>query len=166
LQLILDDIELGSFNAADKKYLEEFINVETLGLNGCNLSKLDHFPNASHLTRLELAENVITGADLVNLKHLVNLETLKLGSNQIKDVKSLESIKCLSNLKNIDLLSNDVTQEADYRKKVFEMFPLLEVLDGTNQEGEEVDSEDEFGGEGGEDEMLGGEEWNKMSKEE
>lgn len=72
----------------------------------------------------------------------------------------------MSNLKNIDLLSNDVTQEADYRKKVFEMFPLLEVLDGTNQEGEEVDSEDEFGGEGGEDEMLGGEEWNKMSKEE
>jgi len=67
-------------------------------------------------------------------------------------------------------MANDVTQEDDYRTKVFAMFPTLEVLDGTNKDGEEVDSEDfgenDFDFEGEEEDMIGDEQWNKMTEDE
>lgn len=80
--------------------------METLALNGCKIKSLAHFPNTPKLVRvriirallnvrivqLELAENEIKSADLTHLKHLVKLETLKLGNNQINTVKSLEAI--------------------------------------------------------------------------
>lgn len=77
-----------------------------------------------------------------------------MANNQINDLKSLEAIKCLTELRNLDLIENKVTNEPDYREKVFDMFPELQVLDQLNKEGDEVlsvDDEDDYGEEGEED---------------
>lgn len=53
-------------------------------------------------------------------------------------------------------MGNPVCELEDYQEKVFELIPSLEVLDGFNQEGDEVDSfdyDDEIGGEEGEEEI-------------
>jgi len=52
--LILDDLDIGAFNADDKKYLEEFVNMETLALNGCKIKSLAHFPNTPKLVRVRI----------------------------------------------------------------------------------------------------------------
>jgi len=68
--LILDDVTITQFSTEDKAYLEEFVNMDLLGLNCTKLNSLKNFPNAPKLARLELNENFIKGEDLVNLKHL------------------------------------------------------------------------------------------------
>ena len=153
--------------------------MDLLGLNATKLKGLENFPNApklirvstsslrsNHVTQLELNENFIKGEDLVHLKHLVSVQTLKLANNQINDLKSLEAIvsntpflniflqSCLTELRNLDLIENKVTDEPDYREKVFGMFPELQVLDQLNKEGDEVlseDDEEDYGEEGEED---------------
>jgi len=93
--LILDDVAIVQFSAEDKAYLEEFVNMDLLGLNVTKLNSLKNFPNAPKLARLELNENFIKGEDLVNLKHLASLTTLKLANNQITDLECLNHIKSL-----------------------------------------------------------------------
>lgn len=102
--LILDDVAIVQFSAEDKAYLEEFVNMDLLGLNVTKLNSLKNFPDAPKLARLELNENFIKGEDLVNLKHLASLTTLKLANNQITDLESLNHIKSLVQLKNLDLI--------------------------------------------------------------
>lgn len=64
----------------------------------------------------------------------------------------------LKQLSNINLSENPISEEEDYKEKLFEMFPQLEVLDGVDKEGAEVLSEeeedyDEEGEEYGEEEL-------------
>jgi hypothetical protein len=62
----------------------------------------------------------------------------------------------LKNLYSLDLIGNPVCELENYQEMVFEMIPSLEVLDGLNQEGDEVDSieyGDELDGEEGEEEI-------------
>ena len=57
--------------------------------------------------------------------------------------------KGLKSLSNINLVDNPISELDDYQKKMFEMFPQLEVLDGVDKEGAEVlseeDEEEEYG---------------------
>ena len=58
--------------------------------------------------------------------------------------------KGLESLSNINLVDNPISEQDDYQKKMFEMFPQLEVLDGVDKDGAEVlseeeDEEDEYG---------------------
>jgi len=82
--LILDEVNIEKFNAADKSYLETFVNVDLLGMNATKLNSLANFPNMPKVYRLELNENAIKGVDLVHLKDLESLITLKLANNRIK----------------------------------------------------------------------------------
>ena len=49
----------------------------------------------------------------------------------------------LKQLSNINLSENHISEEENYKEKLFEMFPQLEVLDGIDKEGAEVLSEDD-----------------------
>lgn len=51
--------------------------------------------------------------------------------------------KGLDNLRSLDLTGNPVTEIKDYKEKVQDIFPNLEVLDGYDKDGKEVISEDE-----------------------
>lgn len=71
-----------------------------------------------------------------------------------KTLISLQEV--LKNLYSLDLIGNPVCELENYQEMVFEMIPSLEVLDGLNQEGDEVDSieyGDELDGEEGEEEI-------------
>lgn len=50
-------------------------------------------------------------------------------------------------LGNLSLTGNPITEKEGYREKVFEIFPELEILDGADREGNEIDSEEEEYGE-------------------
>lgn len=80
-KLILDEVKIEKFSEADKVYLEEFENVKTFGLNGTKLNSLANFPKMVAVTRLEMSENYITGADLKNIRSLTGLLTLKVANN-------------------------------------------------------------------------------------
>merc|ERR1719464_227224 len=126
-----------------------------LSFNLTKISSLENFPALSTLKKIELADNFLTGAELVHLCGNENLVNLKLANNKISTIKDLECLAKLSNLRSLDLMGNPVTESDEaYTEKVFELIPSLEVLDGYNKEGDEVDSEgdsgygDEFGEEG------------------
>ena len=64
-------------------------------------------------------------------------------------ILTLQLQKGLKELSNLDLRENPITEQDDYKKSVFDMFPQLEVLDGLDKEDNEVlseeDEEDEYG---------------------
>ena len=66
-------------------------------------------------------------------------------------ILTLQLQKGLKELSNLDLRENPITEQDDYKKSVFDMFPQLEVLDGLDKEDNEVlseeDEEDEYGDE-------------------
>lgn len=62
---------------------------------------------------------------------MANLNVLKLANNRVADLASIEVLKGLP-LKNLDLMSNPVCDGENYREKVFQMFPDLEILDQMN----------------------------------
>ena len=53
--------------------------------------------------------------------------------------------KDLSNLKSLDLFNCEVTNEEDYREKVFELLPNLKYLDGYDRDDQEADDDDDEG---------------------
>lgn len=53
--------------------------------------------------------------------------------------------KSLARLKSLDLYSCPVTELPNYKEKMYEMFPKLQVLDGFDRSGHEVDEDAETG---------------------
>ena len=49
----------------------------------------------------------------------------------------------LPRLTSLELLDCPLTREESYRDKLFEMLPSLQVIDGFNRSGDEVESDDE-----------------------
>merc|ERR1711957_715412 len=112
---------------------------------GTHLKSLENFPDSAKFTRLELAENQLTGDELKHLKkYASSLETLKLGNNKITKWADVEQLGCMKKLKNLDLEKNDVTKIDGYTEKMWALFEgsALEILDNHNREGEEGFSED------------------------
>lgn len=158
--LILDEVPIKNLSAEDKDYLQKFTLLEMISLNICQLTSLQNFPTVPSLNRVELAENHIKGDSLSNLVGNTNIVTLKLGNNKIATVSELQCLSGLTKLKNLDLEGNPVCSTEEYkRESIFEMIPGLEVLDMVTKEGEDFvsDLEDDYGAEGGEDEMSEGE---------
>ena len=82
----------------------------------------------------------------------MKIETLKLGNNLIKaEWESLKTplVKLGESLISLDLSANSISeiQSSYYREQLFEMLPLLEVLDGYDKDNKEVYSDIEDDGE-------------------
>ncbi|VDM79314.1 unnamed protein product [Strongylus vulgaris] len=114
--------------------------VEDLVLDGCESAEIEGITDK-----------------LINLQHVANncpeLLHLNLASNKIGKVEDLAPLKKLK-LAELDLFNNPVTEgaaESEYRSKVFEAIPSLQILDGADINGEEVDDsldgEDDLGDE-------------------
>jgi len=71
------------------------------------------------------------------------MELLSLGGNKINNFSDLESLKVLKNLKIIDLNECEITSKEDYRKRIFEMMPDLNIVDGQYANGQEVEMTEE-----------------------
>eukprot|EP01017_Pseudomicrothorax_dubius_P026442 TRINITY_DN2950_c0_g1_i2.p1 TRINITY_DN2950_c0_g1~~TRINITY_DN2950_c0_g1_i2.p1 ORF type:complete len:186 (+),score=74.53 TRINITY_DN2950_c0_g1_i2:149-706(+) len=158
-ELEFDDIEIGSLTAKMKKELEKYTGLQFLSFNGCGLTSLDNFPNLPNLEQLSLDGNQLTGKALSALASLKNLKVLTLIENQIKDANELKPLASLP-LEHIELAENEIAKTDGYRAKVFEVIKTLEVVDGFDKEGNEV--QDDL--EGGEDDDDDGEEYEEERK--
>ncbi|ROT84405.1 mapmodulin-like protein [Penaeus vannamei] len=120
---------------------EEFENLEVLSLINVGLTSLKGFPALPNLRKLELSDNRISGG-LSALTCLPKLSYLNLSGNKIKDLETLEALKDLKSLVNLDLFNCEVSQIENYREKVFSLIPSLVFLDGFDKEDNSEDEED------------------------
>ncbi|XP_076082089.1 acidic leucine-rich nuclear phosphoprotein 32 family member A-like isoform X1 [Mytilus galloprovincialis] len=125
---------------------DEFAALESLSLINVGLTSLKGFPNLPNLKKLELSDNRIS-AGLNNLSGCPNLTHLSLSGNKIKDLGTLEPLKSFANLKSLDLFNCEVTNEEEYKDRVFELLSQLKYLDGYDQNDEEAEDEDDDDGE-------------------
>ncbi|VVD01534.1 unnamed protein product [Leptidea sinapis] len=104
-------------------------------------SPLQGFPALPKLRKLELSDNRISSG-LNFLNGCKKLTHLNLSGNKIKDLETLKPLDEFTNLKNLDLFNNDVTNIEDYRSKVFALHPSLK-FDKDDVEAEDSDAEEE-----------------------
>lgn len=106
------------------------------------------------------------GDELKSLSDLYkgSLQILKLCNNKIDTLEQVKLLVDIVGLVKLDLTGNKVCDVDNYRQSVFEAFPKLEALDGTDKNDQPVESEDDsdeddlYGDEEGElenDELLG-----------
>jgi len=137
-ELILDNCRASQISGLT----DDFVNLETLSLINVGLTTLKGFPKLPKLKKLELSDNRLSGG--LNLLHgSPNLQHLNISGNRIKDLEALEPLKEFRSLVSLDLYNCEVTKVDDYRKKVFELIPNLQALDGFDKNQVEVNSDDE-----------------------
>jgi len=147
-ELILDNTRATQVEGLN----EEYTSLESLSLINVGLTSLKGFPKLPALKRLDLGDNRISSG-LAVLQGSPQLTHLNLSGNRIKDLETLEPLKSLEHLGNLDLFNNPCSNDEDeFRKKVFEMLPSLKYLDSADVNNEEADESDlENNGIGGED---------------
>jgi Leucine-rich repeat (LRR) protein len=100
---------------------------------------------------LELNDNRITGDELKKLDiYKESLNKLKVSGNQIANLEDIAILKSFGQLMHLDIDENPIAKIENYREKIYEALPNLNVLDGKNKDGESVYSEEDYGDEAGE----------------
>ena len=127
-----------SISREEKLLLEKYQSVDSLSFSGCGLKRLENFPLLEDLARLDLSENQIEKG-LENLKHLDGIMQISLENNKITDIEEFKHLAGLANLMSLMVEGNPISQEENYREKLFKIIPSLQVIDGFNASGEEVD---------------------------
>lgn len=148
------DLNLDNCRATQIEGLtDDFKSLETLSMINVGLTSLKGFPNLPNLKRLELSDNRLTGG-FEQLSGCTNITHINLSGNKIAMVETLEPLKGLTHLKSLDLFNCEVTLQATYRDKVFELLPHMKYLDGFDKDEKncEEDSEDGLGDEDDDDE--------------
>ena len=140
-QLILDETHFKSFTPELKKELEKYKNLLYLSLNDCQLKSLDNFPQIPSLLKLDLLDNHLTDDCISVIASISGLQALSLGGNQIKEISTLKALKKLPELHELDLLACPLTNNEDYRAKIFAELEQLEVLDNMDKEGNIIESD-------------------------
>eukprot|EP00013_Stygamoeba_regulata_P023841 CAMPEP_0177650268 /NCGR_PEP_ID=MMETSP0447-20121125/11848_1 /TAXON_ID=0 /ORGANISM="Stygamoeba regulata, Strain BSH-02190019" /LENGTH=476 /DNA_ID=CAMNT_0019153119 /DNA_START=125 /DNA_END=1555 /DNA_ORIENTATION=+ len=156
-ELVLDGPKAG--HAEGLAALGDCSSLRVLSLNGVGLRSLDGFPVLPQLTRLELSDNRLQdGLVALGSARLHALQVLDLSGNQLRRVADLTPLMKLPRLNTLDLGNCPVTQEPNYRRRLFDMLPRLRVLDGYDRDGqsEESEEDDEEDDEGGANNGSGG----------
>ena len=170
-ELYFDDMKIESIGKELKKELESCKDLLCLSMNNCGLNSLADFPKITTLIRLEIMENKFPAKDLKHIEHLLELQSLSLGSNAIKSIDDLTPLTKLENLIQLDLSETDLSKLTDYRKDVFAKLPNLQILDNLDQNGNEYnyesdDNSDEMAEYGGSDDDEGEESDEDMDDDE
>ncbi|XP_002735817.2 leucine-rich repeat-containing protein 72-like [Saccoglossus kowalevskii] len=123
-QLYLADSDLQSVTN-----LSRFKMLKNLYLNGNKLRRINCLKFNYRLAELYLENNQlvdISGA----LKHLTSLHTLMLQRNQLTKLEeTVQEFKAMQSLKVLNLFSNPLAQEHEYRMYVIHFVPSIELLD-------------------------------------
>eukprot|EP00331_Platyophrya_macrostoma_P021354 CAMPEP_0176445914 /NCGR_PEP_ID=MMETSP0127-20121128/24003_1 /TAXON_ID=938130 /ORGANISM="Platyophrya macrostoma, Strain WH" /LENGTH=203 /DNA_ID=CAMNT_0017831827 /DNA_START=201 /DNA_END=812 /DNA_ORIENTATION=+ len=151
-ELVLDQIKFSKFTPEISKAIEKIEGLSFLSLNDCGLTSLEGFPKLPNLIRCELTDNKIPGNSLAHLSNSTGLQSLSLGGNPISNIDDLKPLTALQQIVQLDLFGCPVSEQADYREKVFGLFPSLQILDNKDPDGEDVEyAEDDEEGEGDDD---------------
>jgi hypothetical protein len=133
---------------------DEYKNLTSLSLVNIGLATLKGFPSLPKLKKLDLSDNRVAG-DLDLLHGCPALVYLNLSGNQIKDIDTLQPLKTLKSLRNLDLFNCEVTNTEGYKEKVFELLDGLLYLDGFDKNDQEANIEDDEDFSEGDDEQNG-----------
>jgi hypothetical protein len=112
-------------------------------------------PDAPNLVSIEFADNKLPGSELKNLLKYKQLKSIKFAANNVKEFGDIEVLKELEEITIMDFTANPISDHADYKDRIFSLFPKLIALDGFDKEGNEFLSEDEdedYGNEGDDEE--------------
>lgn len=149
-EVILENLVINKIDNELKAKLEGIEELISLGLNNCHLTSLGNFPKLPNLIRLEIMKNNFDASELVHLKHLTKIESISLSENKIEKFDDLKPLTGFKDLLQLDLSATPLAMKSEYRSKIFEMFPSLQILDNRDQEGnlfkysdDEVDNERE-----------------------
>eukprot|EP00347_Sterkiella_histriomuscorum_P022840 403336952 len=145
--MLMDGLKLNYLKVEDQQFLELFTEVTSLSLNSCQLVNLLNLPMLPKLSRLELQDNKLTGVEIPLIVEVYGdtLEILKLSSNLIRDYDLLKPLTEMAEgvLINLDLSNNPINEIIQYRDQIFDLLPQLEILDGLDKEGNEINSEND-----------------------
>ena len=117
-------------------------NLKTLSCASCGLTTLAGFPALANLKDLSLNDNRIADG-LEALVGCKALSSLSLANNKLASVDDLKAVAEELTLSVLELEANPLTENEDYHEKVMTMMPTLNVLDGRDEFGNEIDDEDE-----------------------
>lgn len=123
VELIIDDITFTKFTPELKEKIEAIKQLEYISANNCGLTTLKDFPICDQLSKLELGENPFPASELVHISGLKELESLVLHECQIQSIDDLEPLKGLSNLYALDIAQTPLSEQENYREKIFKAFP-------------------------------------------
>jgi hypothetical protein len=138
----IQKLNLDNCPATELKGLtDDYKNLTSLSLVNVGLTSLKGLPSLPKLKKLDLSDNRISG-DLNVLHSCPSLSYLNLSGNQIKDIDTLQPLKTLKELRNLDLFNCEVTNSEGYKEKVFELLDGLLFLDGFDKNDQEADIED------------------------
>lgn len=145
LELNLDNCRtVGEFEGLTN----EFSNLTKLSVIKAGLTSFKGFPSKlKALEKLDVSENRISSG-LHHIQDCLSITHLCLTSNKFKDLSSLAPLSHLQSLTHLDLGNTPVSEQEEYRTKVFDLLPNLKFLDGQDKEGNEASSsedEDEKG---------------------
>lgn len=154
LELMLDGWKGENISISDKNYIEKFENLDSISFAGCGLKSLENFPNCPNLIKLDLSGNQIKDG-ISHLKHLTELMQINFIGNLIEDVNEFQCFARFGSLVYLEIEGCPLAQDANARKKLFDMIGCLKIVDGFDQDGRSivVDDEDiDFESEGSEEE--------------
>ena len=144
-ELCLDEFteNIKSLQPYQKEGLQLYNNLIHLSLNNIGLENLENFPEIKCLMILSLKNNKLNGDDLDIIPKLYpNLYKLKISFNQIESIDNLSSLKKMK-LKKLEVKENPFTKnDNEYRDKIYNMLPSLDIIDQMMKNGQEVDTTD------------------------
>ena len=144
-ELILDDFwkDKESFTTEEKTILEEYSNLIHLSLNNIGLKSLKNLPSIKVLYVLSLNNNNLNGDDFDLIPELFpNLNKIKISKNNIEKIENFSKLEKLR-LRKIEVKENPfISLNKDYKEKLFNMLPTLEIVDQQNKEGEVIETTD------------------------
>ena len=139
------DIHLGGRNITKLTGFDKFISLDTLWLNDNKLKSFEGLEDNFRLKGLHLFGNRLKGLKRHCLQPFKFLATLTLNDNQLDDIDNvLRELKCLKNLKTLNLYSNPIAEEDNYRLRVLVAMPSVTTFDRHAVSAEELEEVQKF----------------------
>jgi len=124
------EMYLAGRNITNIDNFSTFVNLEVLWLQNNRIRRIENLEENIRIKKLYLHNNRIESIEDSSLRYFTFLTDLTLNNNRLKNLDlCLEELSKLRFIRNIDLSGNPVSQEDDYRSKIIQALPSLEVLD-------------------------------------
>ena len=78
------------------------------------------------------------------LSNFKNLISLTLGGNPVSTFEEIQFLTENQEIRELDFIDCPISNEPDYRKKLYELFPNLDVLDGIDKDGNVIEDDEDI----------------------
>lgn len=164
-ELILDDFwkNKDCLTKDEKAGIEEYTNLIHLSMSNIGFKSLENFPAIKNLYYLSIKNNELKGDDFDIIPKLYpNLNKLKISGNNIENINNFSKLRNLK-LRKIEVKENPFSVgNKNYKNKLFDLLPTLEIVDQKDKIGNDIDTTDYHDEE---EEKEGDEDYNEEEEE-